>query len=218
MHDAELALEAGRERSVDIKSSLMMAATLGRLALLPELVDSVQEGAGVRTALMVGAVVAADILDGVVARKLEVDTNARRIADAAVDRASIITAFGAAISSDPSILAWYAPLAVRGGVIATGSNLCFWLRSKLVLGGNFHKLASLSQATFGIALVNDAPPNVMLPVAAATYGINAVSGADYLGAHIQYLKQNRSEKLERTRIRKLSGLRSLFHKKAGPSV
>ncbi len=109
-------------------------------------------------------------------------------------------------------MAWYAPLAVRGAVVATGSNLCFWLRNKLVLGGNFHKAASLSQAALGIGLVAGAKPGAIIPIAGVTYGINAVSGADYFGAHRKYMREEKSEDLERVKIKKLEGLRSLFNR------
>jgi phosphatidylglycerophosphate synthase len=160
--------------------------------------------------MMVGAVVTADIADGVVARKLDVDTNGRRIADAVVDRLSILTAFGAAAQQNPEVLGWYAPLAIRGSIIAAGSNLCFWLRNKLVLGGNFHKLASLSTAGLGVGLVAEANPSIMLPLAATTYGIGAISVLDYFGAHRRELKKERAQQLERVRVRKLNGLHSLF--------
>lgn len=197
--------------------ALMLGVTLGRLALLPELVDAIQDSSLTRTSLMVGAVVVADIADGVVARKLSVDSDYRRIADAAVDRVSMVAAFGAAIGQNPDVLAWYAPLAVRGAVIATGSNMCFWLRKKLVLGGNFHKLASLSAGAMGIGLVAEASPKVMVPLAAATYGIGAVSALDYFGAHRKEFRGGKATKLERVKVRKLSGLRSLLNKN-GPLV
>lgn len=89
------------------KNALMMTATLGRLALLPEMMDAIQERSITRTALMVGAAVVTDIGDGLLARKLNVDNNARRIADAIVDRTTIFTAFGTLIHQDPEYLAWY---------------------------------------------------------------------------------------------------------------
>ena len=113
----------------------MPAVTGARLGVLPGPVDAIQDHSLARTAALVGAVTIADLADGMVARKLEVDTNSRRIADAVVDRITIWSAFGAAVHTDPSLLAWYTPLAVRGAVIATGSNLCFWTKNKLVLGG-----------------------------------------------------------------------------------
>lgn len=192
-----------------LRNGTMMAATLGRLALIPELMHSITESAS-KTAFMVGAVVMADFWDGEIARKLGVDNNARRIADATVDRITIWSAFAAAINADPEVLAWYAPLAARGVVVATGSNLSFWLKNKLVLGGNFHKLASLSTAALGISLVAEAEPKALIPIAATTYAVNAVSGGDYFGAHREVLRGERAEKLERIKIKKLSGLRSLF--------
>jgi phosphatidylglycerophosphate synthase len=192
-----------------LRNGAMMTATIGRLALIPELMHSISESAG-RTAMMVGAVVTADVLDGEIARRLGVDDNARRIADATVDRVTIWSAFAAAIHADPDVLAWYAPLAVRGAVIATGSNLSFWLKNKLVLGGHFHKLASLSTAALGISLVAEAETKALIPIAATTYAVNAISGADYFGAHREVLSGERAEKLERIKIKKLSGLRNLF--------
>ena len=205
-------------QNLSVRNNVMLAVTGARLGLLPELVDAIQDHSLARTAALVGAVTIADLADGMVARKLEVDTNSRRIADAVVDRITIWSAFGAAVHTDPSLLAWYTPLAVRGAVIATGSNLCFWTKNKLVLGGNFHKLASLSQAALGISMVGEARPAIMATVAAGTYAINAVSGIDYFGGQMQQLKKPRSDKLERIRVRKLEGLRSLLRRTESRSI
>ena len=93
-----------------------------------------------------------------------------------------------------------------------GSNLCFWRRNKLVIGGNFHKLASLSQALLGVTLVAGADTKFLIPVAAGAYGINTVSGLDYFGAHRTELRKEKSTQLERVKITRLNGLRNLFNK------
>lgn len=200
------------EKYARLKEGIALAGTIGRLALVPELVNSIDQHSPTRTAAMVGAVVAADVADGVIARKLGVDSNRRRIADAVTDRVTIWAAFGAAIQSDPEVLAWYAPLAVRGAVVAVGSNLSFWKRNKLVLGGHFHKLASLSQGALGVALVSGAKPSITVPTAAATYGVNLVSGMDYFGAHQKVMKEKKAPELERIRVKKFAGIRSLMSK------
>jgi hypothetical protein len=103
-------------------------------------------------------------------------------------------------------------LVARGSILAIGSNLCFWRRNKLVLGGGFHKLASLSQAAFGVTLVAGADPKLLVPIAIGTYGINTVSGLDYFGAHLSELRKDKSAELERVKVRRLGGIKELFSK------
>ncbi len=63
-----------QESSSRLRNGAMLGATLARLALIPELMDSIQQQSVGRTTMMVGAVVAADIVDGDIARRLGVDT------------------------------------------------------------------------------------------------------------------------------------------------
>lgn len=74
--------------------SVLLAWTLGRLALVPIIIVSFGVSP-ILTATALTAFVLADLYDGVLARQLGADDPARRILDSLVDRAAIWAVYGA---------------------------------------------------------------------------------------------------------------------------
>jgi phosphatidylglycerophosphate synthase len=101
--------------------------------------------------LELGLFILADIADGVLARKLKVDTPKRRFADAVVDRVSVLRVGWAMSKANPVSKPFLQGLAGRELIVA-GANAVHYLRSgEVVQGHGIHKLGTLSTALFGLA-------------------------------------------------------------------
>ncbi len=158
--------------------------------------------------MWVSSIIVADVLDGVLARRIGCDTIARRAIDATVDRICIHAAFGVAIVLHPEFLALYAPLAVRDSIALTASGLLVARRGVLLMGGHWHKLASLSCACFGLVVLSQSR-GIVTGAGVATVAINWVLLGDYVGGFLAW----RSEPTPiagRYKIRGLIGIRTLL--------
>jgi phosphatidylglycerophosphate synthase len=91
-----------------MRSHLLVAATASRLLLVPILIAAAMEDQVGVTAIVLAVFMFADLADGVVARRLDVDDRLRRAADSVVDRVAINSCLLAA--SAKGVLPW--PIAV----------------------------------------------------------------------------------------------------------
>lgn len=91
--------------------------TVGRLALVPLMILSVGQST-LALALSLAIFIAADLLDGVVARRHDADDCARRALDSIVDRVAIWSVYGAAVLAGLLPLAFFGLLALRDAYCA----------------------------------------------------------------------------------------------------
>lgn len=162
-----------------VAHSLSKIATIGRLLFLAILIWSINDGPA-HPWIWVAAIVVADVLDGVLARYLRCDTLGRRALDATVDRVSIHTAFGVAITLHPQFVTLYIALAARDCLATAGSGLLLMRYEALLTGGRWHKLASLSSAGFGLTVLGGSTTAVVTTGMIAVV-INWALFVDYLG-------------------------------------
>lgn len=181
-------------------------ATLARLLLLAGLLWSIFDGPG-RPWMWVASIILADILDGVLARSLGCDTIARRATDAVVDRLCIHAAFGVAIILHPAFLLLYAPLAIRDGIALAASGLLVRRHGILLMGGHWHKLASISCACFGLTVLS-ATSGVAVAAGTAAVVLNWILFCDYAGGYLAW--RGGPASAGRYKIHSLAGIRTLL--------
>lgn len=123
--------------------------------------------------------VAADIVDGKIARYFEADGPLRRTADALVDRASVTKVSLALARTNPAAMPYIAMLASREIAVSL-MNATYWLRTgEAVHGTEYHHLAPLSVSAFAVAAANGDRTATHL-TGLAMVGVNAALALDYL--------------------------------------
>lgn len=164
------------------KEAIAISATLARLIITEKLVKDIEKQNGI--AVSMGMFLVADIADGVLARKLDVDTPLRRFTDAAVDRVSIFRAAQAMSKVNPAAKPYFALLGVRD-LAATTANTVHYLRTgEAVQGDGLHKLGSMSVAMFALSAstANELLTNIAGVASTAIYGGLAL---DYINNAIE---------------------------------
>lgn len=107
----------GADRTATRRWRVLAAFTLFRLALVPPIVVSFMASPTI-TALALGAFMVGDLLDGVVARRLQVDDAVRRALDSVVDRLAIDACLVAAWAADAMPLWLLAVFLIRDAYCA----------------------------------------------------------------------------------------------------
>ena len=159
------------------KEALAISATLARLLITKKLISDIEERKNILGTM--GVFLAADIADGMLARKLDVDTPLRRLADAAVDRVSIFSAALAMSKVNSASKPYFAILGLRD-IVVTSANAVHYLRTgEAVQGEGLHKLGSMSVALFALG-ANTGDETV-------THVAGAASTALYGGLAIDYI-------------------------------
>jgi phosphatidylglycerophosphate synthase len=176
--------------------------TVARVLLLGGLIWSILAGPEAAW-VWVLAIVGADVLDGVLARKLGVDTKRRRSLDAVVDRVCIHASFAVAVAIRPGFVWIYLPLLIRDASALSASGVLLHRRGLLLLGGHWHKLASLSCAAFGIAILT-ASQTVASGIGYLAIGANYALLLDYFGGYLLARARDENDSL---RIVQLAGIR-----------
>lgn len=194
-------------RNAASRGTISTIATFARLLLLAGLLWSIFGGPG-HPWVWVASIIVADIFDGVLARSLGCDTIARRAADAVVDRISIHAAFGIAIVLHPAFLALYAPLVVRDFLALAASGVLLTRHGVLLMGGHWHKLASIGSACFGVTVLS-APYGIALAAGAGAVILNWLLLCDYAGGYLAW-KAGPELTAGRYKIRGLAGIRTLL--------
>ena len=113
----------------------VLAATVARLSLALLLAVELHRSISIAIGLLI-VVIAADILDGVMARRLGVDTNSRRIADTTVDMLSTHVVLLSFIAFHPNFSPLYLPLALRDLASAGVCSTSLLSGRALIVGGN----------------------------------------------------------------------------------
>jgi phosphatidylglycerophosphate synthase len=195
------------------REAAAIVATILRLLLVWGLIRAY--GHGVAAPLIwLGIIVIADVLDGILARRFLCDSDHRRMADSVVDRISIHTAFLSFVSREPQLVWFYLPLVLRDAINSIGSGQCLRRRKALIIGGGWHKLASLADAALGASFILG---GVGIIWVAATFAwlSNYVLLADYIGAYFIALARPPYPVLRRDTVRGLTGCRALVHVAGG---
>ena len=157
--------------------SLVNVLTLSRLGIAEIMARKITKQESI--VVPMAAFVIADVLDGVIARKLDVDSPRRRFLDAAVDRLSVLRAASAMYDINPTSRPYLAALAAREAVVSA-ANLAHYAKSgEVVQGHGFHKLGTLSISAFALGAASG-NENVTHALGAASTTINAVLATDYV--------------------------------------
>jgi hypothetical protein len=101
-------------------------------------------------ALDMAILVAADVFDGVLLRKLGLDTPARRVADGVVDHLSVARVMGELAKKNHAAQPYIGILAARAAVVGT-LNAEHWRQTgEVTKGGANQKATNLAMAAFGM--------------------------------------------------------------------
>lgn len=160
-----------------VKETTVVGLTLSRLLLANKIAQRSREGK--RSLGYIGLFVIADIADGVLARRWNVDTPLRRVTDAATDRTSTFVMAKAVYETRPDSRMNLSILAVRELVVGATNAYHFIRTGEVVQGHGVHKLGSLSVAAFG-AVANTSSEGLSRAVGVATNVINAGLAIDYI--------------------------------------
>jgi phosphatidylglycerophosphate synthase len=151
---------------VNRREKLMAVATVARLGITWGLVSSFA-GEFVWTCAWMAAFLLADLIDGIVARKLQADGPVRRIADVIVDHISVTTAFiGAFVVYREYlvanlVIAWMALVIVKWSYSIPG--ILSFVRYRVLLRsvGPSNKVFNFGQVAIGMAIIYGLSPNVI---------------------------------------------------------
>jgi phosphatidylglycerophosphate synthase len=130
-----------------------IAITVSRLALTAGLITAMT-GQLPYPAAWLASVVAADVPNGILARRFGADTPRRRIADSVVDRITIGAACTTMALERPEVAVALIPLAVRGAITVVFSLGCFYRKRAIVTSQQIHKLGSLATGGMGFVLLS----------------------------------------------------------------
>ncbi len=138
--------EFGLERAVN--TGLAYSLTAARLFIAYNMAKRVEAGRNIT--LPMAAFVGADIMDGVIARKLDVDSPGRRFADALVDRVSVGMVARNIVKEHPQTRPYVIGIGLREAAVSAANMLHYANSGEVVQGTGVHKLGTLSLAAFGI--------------------------------------------------------------------
>ncbi len=184
-------------------------ATIGRLAMIPPVVESIRDGDTGTTAAWMVAIIAADVGDGVLTRKINPDADGplRRVIDGSVDKATAVSCFAALAIEHPETLYWYAPLAARG-VLHTAQNAYNLVKKKTVLvGSGWHRFALVSQVGLGMSLLAESSTAAIATAASVSYAVNTAQTMSYKGFSYDLPAQ---ESMTNKKISGFSGIRKVL--------
>lgn len=165
------------EKEKIVHSSLAYGLTVARLFVAYNMAKRVQEGRDITLPMV--AYVGADILDGVIARKLGVDTPGRRFADAFVDRLSVGLVAQQIGKTYPQTRKYLVGIGAREAVVSAANLMHYRNSGEVVQGSGVHKLGTLSLAAFG-AVSSYGNANATRVVGSVANVINAGLAIDYV--------------------------------------
>ncbi len=148
------------------RETLLLEATASRLVLGAGLCASLWRHASpyLSVALLV-AVIVADIGDGVVARKLGVDTNGRHVLDAVVDRITIHTTAALVMWLIPETIWIVMPVIVRDIVLILRNWWLLKAKRVIITPGNIHRAGTVLYAVlFATVLFTTGPVAIWMSI------------------------------------------------------
>lgn len=161
------------------KEKLAVASTFLRLAQGLDLARRVNKGKPVIAATL--GVMAVDLLDGIILRRLGLDGPSRRAADSATDAGIIAMGLAATYKKHPQSRPYVASLAAREVVIGAGWAVDLARSRQVKKGDDFHKLPSIAIAAFCTA-AHHGSDRSMRNTGRAALAVNLWLGYDYLKA------------------------------------
>lgn len=165
-----------KDKAISRREIVAMAATGARLLIGAYIAKNVVQHEPVLGPMAL--FVLADHFDGVLARKMGVDTPRRRIMDALVDRASVAMGFGALATVNHEAWPFIGLLAAREVVVGVANGYVLKETGLVVQGSGMQKLGSLSTAVFGV--VGAQFPEFTEVAGTAMVAINGVLAAEFI--------------------------------------
>lgn len=101
-------------------------------------------------AIPMAAFIAADILDGVILRKFDMDTPVRRVADGVVDHASEIRVAAEVAKKYPETRKYIGGLAVRAAAVGIMNGIHLLKTGEVTKGQSKQRLTNLATGAFGV--------------------------------------------------------------------
>lgn len=158
------------------KEKIFLGLTAARLFQGARYSKRVKDGKPIKAAT--AAIIAVDLLDGILARWAGADGPKRRAADSMVDSAIIGQSLLAGYQKHPKARPYIGALAAREIFVASGWALDLSKSRQVKKGDDFHKLASLAIAAFGVA-AHHGSERMMKSAGALAFSVNAVLAYDY---------------------------------------
>ncbi|MDB5168921.1 MAG: hypothetical protein JWO41_277 [Candidatus Saccharibacteria bacterium] len=163
-------------KAISVKELAVLAATGSRLIIGGYMARNVLHHKPVLGSMAIFLL--ADHFDGVLARKMGVDTPKRRVIDAMVDRAAIAMNFAALAVVNEEARPFIGLLAAREAVVGMANWHVLKETGAVVQGAGAQKLGSLSVALFGVAGAQY--PEFTDAAGIATVAINTVLATEYV--------------------------------------
>jgi phosphatidylglycerophosphate synthase len=162
-------------------TTVALGFTLARLPLAERIANKIDAKKSIVGSLTM--FILADIADGYIARQMNADGPARRAADAAVDRLSVLRAGISMYRANADARPFLAVLAVRDAGVSLINGMHYKKMGEVVHGANIHKLSSLSVAAFAVGA---ATHNRAVTIATGTMAaaINIGLAADYIHNYV----------------------------------
>jgi hypothetical protein len=158
------------------KEKLFVGLTAARIAQGVDLARRIKAGKPIVGAT--AAILAVDLLDGILARWLGADGPTRRAVDSATDSGIIALAGVAAFQKHPKARPYLGVLAARELFVASGWAVDLATSRQVKKGDDFHKLPSLSIAAFGLA-IHHGSERTMKNTGAVAIAVNMALAYDY---------------------------------------
>lgn len=160
-----------------MKEALCLSMTVARFGIAEKMARSAKDGKSIVLPML--AFVATDILDGVIARKVDSETRLRRATDSVVDRLSILRVSYEVAKSSKQVKRYLGLLAL-GELASSVANVLHTKKTgEVVSGGILHKVDSLLTAGFGVIATSNNSENINT-FGTIAVGAKLLSTADYI--------------------------------------
>ena len=154
----------------------MLGLTVARAGQAVDLYKRVMDEKSVKAAT--AAIMAIDLFDGILARKLGVDGPKRRLSDSVMDSAIIAAGLASSYRKHPAARPYLGLLAAREAFVATGWITDLIRSNQPKKGDDYHKLASGSVAVACLA-ANHGGEKAMKVASVAAIAVNGMLAYDY---------------------------------------
>lgn len=161
----------------NLVKAFAVGITIARLPIADNIARDVKNGKSIRRKM--GVFVLADVLDGVVSRRLDVETSTRRGLDSVVDRISIVRVACEVAKKNIDSRPKLAVMACAELIGAT-ANLIHTRRSgEIVHSSGIHKIDYLGTALYGLMAAEDNPSQRI--TGSIICAVKWVCAADFIG-------------------------------------
>jgi len=137
------------QKSQKIKEAVGIALTASRYGLAENMARRIKSEKPIILAM--AALITADVLDGVVLRKFDCDTSARRVADGVIDHASVARVASEVAVKHPDTIPYIGVLATRAAVVGVLNLYHLAKTGEVTKGQDKQRATNLATALFAIA-------------------------------------------------------------------